>query len=1154
MRLRILLVLIALLAANASWAATLTPNGHPVAGTAPSLSNIPRDYAINSAPINTIHVGLPLHFAYQVDVLLSDTNPVTIAITTPPSFVTTSIGCVKFPNGGTIGSGSICTTSINAGPMNATDQIVVVVDGYFKQAGSAATIFQVARGSESLPAINMSMTAYMTQLPVDLAVTKEVKPKTSGAFGPAASIAFGATVTYKIVVTNTATPASDHHTDLYLGPLLNIRDTVSTPSTNDVFVSFSPASSITCAPSGGAVCPTTGSLASGNLWANNSQPLVTIGYLSTSNGLLPAGASFEIMFDLTISTNALCSPGQNNSLKNTVDLTYSNSSNTISDMIASNNTASATVTLTGLPVTCPVKPTLGVTKTLLSPAAWGALMRYRITFTNTTGATLTGMTLSDMVTSIGAPPFTATIATSSIVCTPACNSVTNNTPMWVPSQAIVFTASLAPLANNAMQKVEYEIRYDTPCSIKGGGGTIRNTAMLGGPAQGSMSVDAAMPDRPLCDLSVRKIATGPTAVTSFPTTLTWNVVFTNHSPTQTVKVGTLADAIAYESPGFAHHIDATYSYSCTPTGVTTPTGIPLSKTNGTAQIQYNNPVASGVLLFDFSSVTGSTFAPGGTLACTVSVTLKQPPADDSKCQGIDPKNIVNTGLMNLTPWVYKDAAYQAPVATPLPKCVSLLVGKTTTDATPGSTVTFTLTIKNPANDPETNVVVSDVVPPVFTNVSWSCPTGCTTTSGTGNNISIPLNAINPGDTVTITITATAPQILGSYCNKDEAHFVPFPANTFFEGDEATLTTATACVQVKPPSTGGKPKLTKTFDPNAIGSNGTSVLIFTITNATGDPVQNGIAFTDMLPAGLEYVLAVNNTCGGTASISTDHKKFSYSGGHLNAGQHTCTISVKVKATGTCGTFRNDKSNFSEVSNLDVSGASAQLEVKGCEGGLIVSKKVDGAPSGFSGQFPFLVQCVMPGGGFYSKEVTVTYPAPGFVSLTDVPAGSKCTVTEGQVPAAPAGYNWDGLPAYTPDGGVIVTTDKGGQVTAINTLKPCVEMGQVRITKILKGVPSGFTGSFNGTLQCWVGGNLQTFPVTLVAPGNLVVTVNNIPLGSTCTFAETSQSPLPPGMQWNPPLYSPKFGNVTLTGLCCQDVTVTNEARKCCEKKDKEYGEQ
>src|SRR6185436_3693961 len=59
-----------------------------------------------------------------------------------------------------------------------------------------------------------------------------------------------------------------------------------------------------------------------------------------------------------------------------------------------------------------------------------------------------------------------------------------------------------------------------------------------------------------------------------------------------------------------------------------------------------------------------------------------------------------------------------------------------------------------------------------------------------------------------------------------------------------------------------------------------------------------------------------------------------------------------------------------------------------------------------------------------------------------------------------------------------------------------------------------------------------------------TVGNIPLGSACTFQETGQPPLKGDLMWNQPIYTPTFGTVTLTGECCQQITVINQARHCC----------
>src|SRR6185369_9920679 len=683
------------------------------------------------------------------------------------------------------------------------------------------------------------------------------------------------------------------------------------------------------------------------------------------------------------------------------------------------------VTLTGLPATgCIPTPTLPMTKVLVPPPepAWGVPLKYRITITNNTSQTLTGLTLGDYVTGSGALPFAATFSAISVVCAPSCiaPAPVNSAPYVTSSYSSLFSLAFAPLAPNAVQTVEYLVRYDAVCSPTGSGGSITNLASLSGPAWGSATVSSAMPDVAKCDISVDKTkVSGPASFASFPVTLGYKVIFKNNSPNQTVKIGTLVDSMAYESPGFALNLPVDYSYTCTAsTGVTMPAGAVMSKTNAPAAIQYNNPVYAGVRILDFSSSPGAVFGPLGTLSCDVSVTLHQPPANDSKCQGTDPKNLDNTVFADPYPFNYQNPAYKAQVATPLPKCVTILVGKTVSSVVfAGGPVTFTLTVKNSGNDPVSNILLTDNVPVAFTGVSWTCASGCATASGSGNNLSIPLTPIAPGATTTIVVTATAPTVLGTQCNDVRATFTPFPADTFFEGDQTALTTASACIQVKSPESKG---------------------------------------------------------------------------------------------------------------------------------LTIQKKVEGAPDGFTGQFTFLVQCATPA-GFTQQVVTVNWPTPGLVTLNNIPAGSHCIVTEGALPSPlPTGYNWDGLPTYTPDGGVITTTEAGGQVTVINNIKPCIETGQVKITKIVAGLPQGYSGTFQGILQCWSGGALSTYPVTLTSPNGLTTTINNIPLGSTCTFQETSQAALPSGMQWDPPVYSPAFGSVTLSGLCCQEIIVTNKARACCEK--------
>lgn len=338
-----------------------------------------------------------------------------------------------------------------------------------------------------------------------------------------------------------------------------------------------------------------------------------------------------------------------------------------------------------------------------------------------------------------------------------------------------------------------------------------------------------------------------------------------------------------------------------------------------------------------------------------------------------------------------------------------------------------------------------------------------------------------------------------------------------------------------------PSLAKAFAPSLIQPGGTSTLTFTLTNSAGDPVQNGVSFTDLLPPGLTVDTVLSNTCQGTVPISPDRRALTFNG-VLGAGQHACQIAVRVKAAGPCGHLANNSSNFSGVTNLDVSHATADLEVMPCASGFSIRKTVDGAPPGYNASFTFLVQCSTPA-GLYQKTVTVAWPTPGSVSLNDIPPGSQCIVTEGPLPGSlPAGLNWSGLPRYDPAGSIAVTNNSS--VTITNELRACDAVGKVTVQLTLQGLPQTFTGAFAGTLQCWSGATMTSHPLSFTAPNALSSVVPDIPLGSSCTFVETSQPALTGGLEWNTPAYAPPFGNVMLDDHCCAEITVINQARTCC----------
>lgn len=801
-------------------------------------ATVPLNYDSGSSYTGTIPVGTPIHIVYGIQVASINTSAsaVTLAIGFNPTtgFVPTALHCVKFSGG--VAPGTTFTANlpnVQIGPLAvANDKVIIVIDGYFKQAGTFTVNFAASRPAPNAAAeqTSLNMNADILQLPADISIKKEVMPAGSTTYGSTTSVPIypsGGTVTYKLTVKNESPPDNiNHTTDLYLGPLLRVVDKTSTPGSNDVILTIKP-KSFSCTAPVGTDCPQmpTGSLSPISLPSGQpDQWVVGLTYLPGSAGKLPAQSSFVITFDAEITTPNVCSPGQNNQLVNKAFLIYSNSNNSISDTDVTNNTTNpvATVQATNIPPICPPAILVSVDKQLLSPAtpAWGQVFRYKITITNNNSIPLSNLTLVDKVYNNGGPPFKAIFNASSVspfnpLCTPACTTPfpSSSSQIVNPYQAAVtlFTANFS-MGPNSQQIIEYDVKYDQVCASDPIGGSIKNIAEVSGPATGGNGPVAGldeestqMPALTLCPLLVTKTVTSaPTPFSSFPGMLNYQVKFENTSTTTPVTVNSIIDAISIDSPNYVGQsggiagVNTSYLYTCTANNVSFPTTFPLTG-SATAYIVHNSLPAQGVKVFDFSSAAGSVFSPLGSLTCDVSVTLNQPPKDDSRCQGAGTPNIVNIGLMGLSyPYNTNETpTFSKTVKVGIPRCVSVAVGKTASqNVYAGGPVTFMLTVKNAGNDPVSNIKVNDLVPSAFTNVSWNCLSGCSY-GGLGNNISLFLNPLNPGATATIEVKATAPPVVGTYCNTVDAVIKPFPPETYFEGNQSALMTATSCIQVGP---------------------------------------------------------------------------------------------------------------------------------------------------------------------------------------------------------------------------------------------------------------------------------------------------------------------------------------------------------------------
>lgn|GEM_PF-7036520 len=292
--------------------------------------------------------------------------------------------------------------------------------------------------------------------------------------------------------------------------------------------------------------------------------------------------------------------------------------------------------------------------------------------------------------------------------------------------------------------------------------------------------------------------------------------------------------------------------------------------------------------------------------------------------------------------------------------------------------------------------------------------------------------------------------------------------------------------------------------------------------------------DQLPAEGEYVVAT-----GDALIYPSPKIYGlqimpFTGGNKNN-------SYLVDLDGQ--TSVHDKTQIGDVDVYNICDRN--------KASLTVTKKLAGAPAGFTGTFKFYVTCSTPN-GLLQQTLSVTWPNTA-ATLTGLPAGSVCTVSEDPtLPALPAGSSWSGVPVSTPANGVIkITKDGKNQITFTNTVRTCDDQGKVKITKRVEGVPPGFTGTFNFNVTCWSGTTLITKQAQITIPGSSTVTVTGVPIGSSCTVTETGPLPsLPAGWLWLAPTYQPASSHVDLEGNCCPEVVVVDRAKFCCNQSHEE----
>lgn len=172
-----------------------------------------------------------------------------------------------------------------------------------------------------------------------------------------------------------------------------------------------------------------------------------------------------------------------------------------------------------------------------------------------------------------------------------------------------------------------------------------------------------------------------------------------------------------------------------------------------------------------------------------------------------------------------------------------------------------------------------------------------------------------------------------------------------------------------------------------------------------------------------------------------------------------------------------------------------------GTLTVSKTVTGGPSPLPAlSFPFTVSCT---GGSAPFSTSSSVSAGSSVQVTGIPAGSSCSVTEGNKPAVP-GYTW-GAEQITNPSGVMAP---GGALAASIANALSANPGTLTVSKTVTGGPSPLPAlSFPFSVSC-TGGAAPAggFSTNGSVSAGSSASVGNIPAGSSCTVTEGAKPPV------------------------------------------------
>jgi CSLREA domain-containing protein/uncharacterized repeat protein (TIGR01451 family) len=310
-------------------------------------------------------------------------------------------------------------------------------------------------------------------------------------------------------------------------------------------------------------------------------------------------------------------------------------------------------------------------------------------------------------------------------------------------------------------------------------------------------------------------------------------------------------------------------------------------------------------------LAGGTVAPSSTCAVRVNVTGTTVGVKNNSAQVSTDGGTGNTA--------------NASITVAAPATLGKVFGAASIPLNGSTTLQFTVTNPN-VGTTLTGIAFTDTLPSGLivstpNGIAGSCGGGTITATAGSNSISLSGASLAAGASCIFSVNVTG---VAAGTQNDIAG-----GATSNEG--GTGSAANASMNVVAP-----PGIAKAFGATGIPLNGTTSLAFTITNPPANAVAlTGVAFTDILPAGLTVANSTSTVCGGTLSI-TGSNTITLTGATVAAGGN-CQFGVTVTGVASAN-YINTTGNVSSTNGGTGSAATANLSV------TIAATVVTSAPAG------------------------------------------------------------------------------------------------------------------------------------------------------------------------------------------------------------------